>query len=309
MIIATAGAGAGLAIGLIALKVAIKQTIKTVVRVAERTAIKAAERVAVRTTERAGVQSAERSAVRAAESCTANSFTAGTAALMADGTHKPIEDVRVGDEVLATDPESGVTLARPVVALIRHHGQHTLVRLTFDDGTVLAATDAHPFWNATTDTFTYAVDLKVGEKVRAADGRTLTITASTTYKESLTAYNLEIAGIHTYYAGDTPVLVHNSCEPDLDALNQAGATMDRNGLTAAGRALQKHSVRDNTVFSTSSTRFADMNVDAQNILGDILTAPGGSIVPRAPGVLDIFDSAGRGARFVNGALKGFLEPH
>ncbi|MFE7751400.1 Hint domain-containing homing endonuclease [Streptomyces sp. NPDC057428] len=36
----------------------------------------------------------------------ADSFTPGTRVLMADGTSKAIEDVDIGDEVLATDPET-----------------------------------------------------------------------------------------------------------------------------------------------------------------------------------------------------------
>jgi hypothetical protein len=43
--------------------------------------------------------------VTVSETC--NSFTAGTAVLMADGTHKDITDVRVGDHVTATDPDHG----------------------------------------------------------------------------------------------------------------------------------------------------------------------------------------------------------
>ncbi|GGL86341.1 hypothetical protein GCM10012279_00020 [Micromonospora yangpuensis] len=38
-----------------------------------------------------------------------NSFTPGTHVLMADGTTKPIEDVHTGDQVIATDPDTGHT--------------------------------------------------------------------------------------------------------------------------------------------------------------------------------------------------------
>jgi RHS repeat-associated protein len=211
MVVATLGAGAGLAVGLVVLRTVAKSAVKTVAKAIEKAVVKSAERAAIRTAERTGVQSVERSAVRAAESCTVNSFTAGTPVLMADGTQKPIEDVDVGDQVLATDPESGVTAARPVVGLIRHDGQHIMVELTLEDGTVITATDRHPFWDATTGAFAHAIDLRAGEEVLIADGHTLAITGSRTAQESLTAYNLEIAGIHTYYAGSTPVLVHNSC--------------------------------------------------------------------------------------------------
>lgn len=160
---------------------------------------------------------------------------------MADGSQKPIEDVEVGDEVVATDPESGVTIERPVVDLIRHDGEHTMVELTFDDGTTVTATDAHPFWDATTGSFAYAAELEVGSKVLGADGNTLAVTGSTMYKGSLVAYNLSIAGIHTYYAGTTPVLVHNcptaSGEPEFRGTNMSDEASfqyhyDEHGLPA-----------------------------------------------------------------------------
>ena len=146
----------------------------------------------------------------AATSC-ANSFTADTPVLMADGKEESIADVKVGDKVLATDPQTGRTEARPVVALIRHSGKHTMVDLTLSDGSKISTTDHHPFWDATTRTFTEAIDLRVGDQVLSDHGRTLTVSAEHIYDRSLTAYNLQIDGIHTYYAGGTPVLVHNSC--------------------------------------------------------------------------------------------------
>ena len=130
---------------------------------------------------------------------------------MADGKEEPIADVKIGDKVLATDPETGRTEARPVVALIRHIGKHTMVDLTLSDGSKISTTDHHPFWDATTRTFTDAINLHVGDQVLSDHGRTLTITGEQVYDRSLTAYNLQIDGIHTYYAGSTPVLVHNSC--------------------------------------------------------------------------------------------------
>ncbi len=150
----------------------------------------------------------------AAESCLfPNSFTADTPVLTADGKEEPIADVKIGDKVLATDPETGRTEARPVTALIRHSGKHTMVDSTLADGTVLEATDHHPIWDATTRTFTDAINLHVGDQVLSDRGESLTIRAEHVYDRDLTAYNLQIDGIHTYYAGTTPVLVHNSCGP------------------------------------------------------------------------------------------------
>jgi hypothetical protein len=78
-----------------------------------------------------------------------NSFTGDTPVLMADGTRKPIKDVRVGDTVLATG-ESG---PRKVTALINGDGDKQLVDITLDTNGIagsatstLTSTDGHPFW-------------------------------------------------------------------------------------------------------------------------------------------------------------------
>lgn len=162
----------------------------------------------------------------AAESCL-NSFTADTPVLIADGKEQPIADIKVGDKVLATDPETGRTEARPVVALIRHSGKHTMVDLTFSDGSRITTTDHHTFWDATIRSFSDAIDLHVGDQVLSEGGRTLTITGEHVFDRTLTAYNLQIDGIHTYYAGATPVLVHNSCGPLTNS--QAGDMAGRLG--------------------------------------------------------------------------------
>ena len=86
------------------------------------------------------------------------------------------------------------------------------VAVTLADGSVLTATDHHPIWDATTSTFTDAINLWVGEDLLGANGQLLAITGERIYDQDLTAYNLQIDGIHTYYAGNTPVLVHNSCD-------------------------------------------------------------------------------------------------
>jgi hypothetical protein len=158
----------------------------------------------------------------AARSCL-NSFTADTPVLMADHKEKPIADVKVGDKVLATDPETGRTQPRAVTALIRHTGKHTMVDLTLSDGSTITTTDHHPFWDATTRTFTDAIDLHIGDHVLRDRGESLMITGEHVYDRSLTAYNLQIDGIHTYYVGTTPVLVHNSCEADLEGLEHAAS--------------------------------------------------------------------------------------
>jgi RHS repeat-associated protein len=161
-----------------------------------------------------------------ASSCRINSFAPGTPVLMADGSHRPIEDVRLGDKVVATDPESGLTEPRQVTALIGSDGEKALVEITVDvdgargerSGTVIA-TDGHPFWVAEHGGWVEAADLTTGEWLRTPDGEMLRITAVRTWTSFLRVHNLTVEGVHTYYVrvGDQDLLVHNQAPNPVPA--------------------------------------------------------------------------------------------
>lgn len=67
---------------------------------------------------------------QSAASCVVNSFVPGTLVLLANGVKAPIESLTVGDEMLATDPETGETGPEPVVATITGAGEKDLVTIT-----------------------------------------------------------------------------------------------------------------------------------------------------------------------------------
>ncbi|MFF4010641.1 polymorphic toxin-type HINT domain-containing protein [Streptomyces sp. NPDC001717] len=149
---------------------------------------------------------------------TLNSFTAGTLVLMADGTYKKIEEIRVGDSVLATDPETGETSPKTVTAEIFTEDDKEFVDLTIsteDGDRILTTTDHHPFWSDSTATWTDAGDLTPGSTLRTTDGHIAQLTSSLLYTAKQATYNLTVADLHTYYvlAGGTPVLVHNTTPP------------------------------------------------------------------------------------------------
>ncbi len=93
-----------------------------------------------------------------------------------------------------------------------------------------------------------------------------------------------------------------------DVRAAAGAA-DRNGLTRVGRALQKHSGRDGSVYSRLSGGTAtERNKQGMRVLDDILNDAGGRTEVR-DNVINIYDSAGRGVRMSkDGTFMGFLEP-
>ncbi|MFF1821545.1 polymorphic toxin-type HINT domain-containing protein [Kribbella sp. NPDC058245] len=157
--------------------------------------------------------------VIAKTAATACSFSGTTTVLMADGSHKPIAEVRVGDKVVATDPETGEQAAKTVEHVFVH--DDTVQDLVVD-GETITTTEDHPFWSVTDQRFERADALGTGEQVLGADGRKLTVSGlkAGTQRETL-AYNLSVQGIHTYHVGDRAILVHNACKAGIYIVNTA----------------------------------------------------------------------------------------
>ncbi|WP_405537712.1 HINT domain-containing protein [Streptomyces sp. NBC_00075] len=156
-----------------------------------------------------------------------NSFTPETRVLMADDSVKAIKDVKNGDRVLATDPETGETKVETVTAEIKGEGLKHLVNVTIDtDGkkgsktAEVTATEGHPFWVPELREWIKATDLKQGEWLRTGAGSLVQITVVERWTgQDATVHNLTVSNLHTYYvlAGATPVLVHNCGEIAVDA--------------------------------------------------------------------------------------------
>ncbi len=182
-----------------------------------------------------------------------HSFLAGTLVLMADGTTKAIEDIKVGDQVTATDPNTGKTTAQPVTAL--HLNRDTDLtdvtvavpaeadgadaeRATEGNGgrstrgptttATINTTEHHAFWNATSETWTDAAQLVAGRSTLVTPGgQTLEVSAVRNHAGTQNMHDLTVAAVHTYYvlAGDTPVLVHN-CNIDVYHATSSEAAAD-----------------------------------------------------------------------------------
>ncbi|MEY9211582.1 polymorphic toxin-type HINT domain-containing protein [Thermobifida halotolerans] len=153
---------------------------------------------------------------------------------MADGTSKPIEKVKTGDKVLATDPETGEQGPRTVLATIVGAGAKDLVEITVDPATersadddsdrettpeptavgdVIIATDGHPFWAPELGQWVDAIDLTPGMWLQTSAGTWVQITSIRAWAQATTVHNLTVQGVHTYYAyaNTTSLLTHN-CE-------------------------------------------------------------------------------------------------
>ncbi|WP_338638075.1 VENN motif pre-toxin domain-containing protein [Erwinia persicina] len=102
-----------------------------------------------------------------------------------------------------------------------------------------------------------------------------------------------------------------------DKLNQAASAPNRNGLTDAGRALQKHGGREGSVYSYTSQKAAVLNQEAQSIVNEILNNPNTKVESRIVfenkqkvTVVEATAPDGRALRFnADGSrLIGFREP-
>ncbi|MFJ6384894.1 polymorphic toxin-type HINT domain-containing protein [Kitasatospora sp. NPDC092039] len=152
---------------------------------------------------------------RVPPSCPLNSFPAGTRVLMGDGSTRTIEGVRIGDEVLATDPTTGLVVPRRVSDTIYTPDDRDFTDISLGAGQSLTSTDHHPFWSENRKNWIDAADLEPGDELRDPAGQPRRIEGVRHWNTLQGAYNLTVDELHTYYvvAGDTPVLVHNANGP------------------------------------------------------------------------------------------------
>ncbi|MFE5522523.1 ricin-type beta-trefoil lectin domain protein [Streptomyces virginiae] len=221
--------------------------------------------------------------------CT-NSFVAGTKVLLANGTSKPIEQLAVGDEVQAADPETDETGAKTVTATIytEDDKKYTDVSVQTDDGVkTITTTDHHPFWSETDQAWKNAGDLKPGENLRTDDGATVAVAATRTYETFNKTYNLTVADLHTYYvlAGAIPLLVHN-CDIGGEYLYRGVGDGHRQHAAALeGRAVPRlgdgfHSDPIRHVGNDTGSVFTSWTDDIERAMEEVEEWGPGSVVMR-----------------------------
>ena len=129
-------------------------------------------------------------------------FVAGTPVAMADGSFKPIEQVKAGDFVLSRDPaQLGVNRieAKKVMQTSVRNNIHTL-SLSFDDGETIETTGEHPFY-VTGEGFVPAGRLAIGNAIVTRAGPATRLVKSAWNAASKTVYNFTVEGDHTYFVG------------------------------------------------------------------------------------------------------------
>ena len=138
-------------------------------------------------------------------------FVAGTLIATAAG-HIAIEEIQAGDWVWATDPETGETELKQVVQTFRNETTE-LVHVTVN-GEEIVCTPTHPFY-VPQKGWIAAIQLRAGDRLQLLNGEYVVIeqVQHEILESPVTTYNFEVEGFHTYFVGETGVLVHNDCKP------------------------------------------------------------------------------------------------
>ncbi len=164
-----------------------------------------------------------------------HSFTGLTGVLMANGTVKPISEVKAGDWVLTAEPgkkKKEKHKVKEAIVTKTDRDYVDVVVATKSGPKTIQTTKHHQFYEVSHNTWTQAGDLKAGQKLQNGDGAASTIVNVRSYTAQHVTYDLSIDGLHTYYvvAGTTPVLVHNCGWSELASYRA------RAGMPARGSA-------------------------------------------------------------------------
>ena len=194
-------------------------------------------------------------------------FVAGTEILTTEGI-KNIEDIRVGDWVIADDPTipGGIEARQVLDTFVRE--TDALVDL-YVDGEVISTTGEHPFW-VPDQGWVEAKDLIVGSLLQTADGRVVDVDKVEKREGKFEVYNFKVEGIPTYFVSELGVLVHNTNCGDgptndmWDDLEKEinNPSYDPRTITPGGRKLSQHADID----SLKRHGFSEPYNDVDNII-------------------------------------------
>ncbi len=127
---------------------------------------------------------------------------------------RAIDTLKVGDQVLAENPTTGKVEAEPIQAVI-DDGIKPLMTVAMSDGSSLKVTTNHPFYVDASAVraqagWVQAGDLRLGDRVRTADGHDITIAGLRYHVGYAHVYTLTVIHDHDFFVGAARVLAHNA---------------------------------------------------------------------------------------------------
>ena len=160
-----------------------------------------------------------------------NSFSSDTLVATDKGL-LAIATLTAGSMALAYNEATGENEYKPILEIISHgESDQQVTFLTLQDTEssqleMIVTTPGHPFYlevnsdassrpapqghEDLAEPWVGAGDLKVGDKVRQADGTTGTVRIVKTEQKNQTMYNLDVANLDNFYVGEQGWLVHNT---------------------------------------------------------------------------------------------------
>jgi hypothetical protein len=134
-------------------------------------------------------------------------FAAGTPVWTETGL-KPIEDLKIGDRVLAKDVGTGELAYKPVLRTTVRPPRD-LITLKFDEETIVCTT-GHRFWSSG-DGWVKARDLSPHMRLHTVTGNSRVWSAG--QKETAQTFNLVVADFHSYFVGKSGILCQDVLIP------------------------------------------------------------------------------------------------
>ena len=168
-------------------------------------------------------------AIRSPSQC----FIAGTAVLTVAG-NRAIETIKTGDMVWAENPETGEKAPKAVVQTFVNE-TNELVHVCVN-GEELVTTPGHPFYSPVKG-WIAACKLRAGDILVLQSGKYVIVekVQHEILESPIAVYNFEVADFHTYYVGESAVLVHNACgnrnTADQTAVIQLAKEAKKSGLS------------------------------------------------------------------------------
>ena len=181
-----------------------------------------------------------------AMSKTMTCFVAGTLVLTVNGL-VAIENIKAGDKVISTDPETMETAPKTVLeTYIREDSK--LIHLVIN-GEEIVTTETHPFY-VNNRGFVNAGELIVGDELLDVNGNVLLVENFDVEltDEPVTVYNFQVEDFHTYYVGECRLLVHNAnCNQEKPVLPKYdGKTTEGVMVTPDGKQISFKSGNSST---------------------------------------------------------------
>lgn len=118
----------------------------------------------------------------------------GTLVDMADGTSKKVEDLEVGDMVMAFDHETGQEVASPILCVdVEEKAEYTVSDLLFSDGTSIGIAFEHGFFDRTLNQYVYLTpenaEEYIGHEFYALGGEGLVLEGVETSRKEVALYS------------------------------------------------------------------------------------------------------------------------